>query len=54
MDKTENTMTMEAFNELLTLLGDVIFDSLKCRVYTDPDTNQRMIDIREIRYHINN
>lgn len=54
MDKTENTMTMEAFNELLILLGDVVFDTFKARVYTDPNTNQRMIDIQEIRYHVNN
>ena len=50
----DNTMTVEAFNELLILLGHVVFDTFKAREYTDPDTHQRMIDIQEIRYHIVN
>ena len=49
-----NTMTVEAFNELLILLGDAVIDTFKARVYTDPDTNQRMIDIQEFVYHSNN
>lgn len=49
-----NIMTVEAFNELLSFLGDVIFDTFRAKEYTDPDTGQRMIDIQEIRYHINN
>lgn len=46
----DNVMTIEAFNELLSFLGDVRILTFKAREFTE--NGQRMIEIQDIKYTI--